>query len=75
MIHPTKHIPADLTLLGAGAAIFSALSRPRTVTSLWETVRETKAVGTFERFVLALTMLYALGVVRYENGLIRKDTP
>lgn len=74
MIHPTKHIPAEQTLLGAGAVIFSELSQPRTVTALWETVREAKAVGTFERFVLALTMLYALRVVRFERGVIVRDS-
>ena len=74
MIHPTKHIPAEQTLLGAGAVIFSELSQPRTVTALWETVREAKAVGTFERFVLALTMLYALRIVRFERGVIVRDS-
>ena len=75
MIHPTKHIPAELTLLGAGAVIFSELLQPRTVTGLWEAVREAKAVGTFERFVLALTMLYSLRAVRLEGGLIVRGTP
>lgn len=72
MIHPTKHIPAEQTLLGAGAVIFSELSRPRTVTALWESVREDKAVGTFERFVLALTMLYTLRVIQFGGGLVKK---
>ncbi len=75
MIFPTKHIPAEQTLLGAGAVIFSELSQPRTVTSLWEAVRESKAVGTFERFVLAVTMLYALQVVKFEGGVIVKVSP
>ena len=75
MILPTKHIPAEQTLLGAGAAIFSELSQPRTVTALWESVRESKAVGTFERFVLAVTMLYALRAVRFESGVIVRVSP
>ena len=75
MIHPTKHIPAEQTLLGAGAVIFSQISQPRTVTGLWETVREDEAIGTFERFVLALTMLYSLRVVRIEGGLVVKGAP
>ena len=70
MIHPTKHIPAEQTLLGIGAEIYTKLSQPRTVTGLWEAVREKKAVGTFERFVLALTMLYSLRAVRFEGGLV-----
>ena len=75
MIHPTKHIPAEQTLLGAGAVIFSALSRPRTVTGLWEAIREAEGVGTFERFVLALTMLYTLRTLRFEGGLVARNTP
>lgn len=75
MIHPTKHMSAEETLLGAGAVIFSEISQPRTVTGLWETVREAKAVGTFERFVLALTMLYSLRVVGLEGGLVVKRRP
>lgn len=72
MIHPTKHIPAEETLLGAGAVVFAEITQPRTVTGLWETVREAKAVGTFERFVLALTMLYSLRLVGLEGGLVVK---
>ena len=34
MISPTTHIPAERTLLGAGAAIISALPQPTTVTTL-----------------------------------------
>ena len=75
MIHPTKHMPAEQTLLGAGAVIYSALSTPCTVTALWETVHAARAVGTFERFVLALTMLYTLRVVRFEGGVLVKVYP
>ena len=75
MIHPTKHIPAEQTLLGAGAVIASQLSRPHTVTALWEAVRGTPSVGTFERFVLTLTMLYSLRAVRFEGGLVVKVKP
>ena len=75
MILPTKHIPAEQTLLGAGAVIFSRLSQPRTITGLWESVRESEAVGTFERFVLAVMMLYALHAVRFEGGVIVKGLP
>ena len=75
MIHPTKHIPAEQTLLGVGAVIVSQLSQPRTVTALWEAVRGAQSVGTFERFVLALTMLYTLRAVRFEGGLVVKATP
>ncbi len=75
MIMPTKHIPIEQSLLGAGAVVFSALAQPRTVTALWETVRDFRSVGTFERFVLTLTMLYALRVVRLEAGVLVRGLP
>lgn len=75
MIMPTKHIPAEQSLLGAGAVVFSELSQPRTVTALWEAVRDSRSVGTFERFVLAVTMLYVLRVVRFEAGVIIRGSP
>ena len=74
MILPTKHLPAAQTLLGAGAVIFSELAQPRTVTALWECVKDSKSVATFERFILALTMLYALGVVRFEAGVLVRES-
>lgn len=75
MIMPTKHIPAERSLLGAGAVVFSELAQPATVTALWEAVKDSKSVGTFERFVLAVTMLHALGTVRFESGVIVRDSP
>lgn len=71
MILPTKHIPASQSILGVGAVLLRHLSRERTVSELWERVRVVKEVGTFERFVMALDLLYAVGAVRLEGGLLR----
>ena len=70
MILPSKHISQDQTLIGIGAILLKEIDRPQTVTSLWETVREEDAIGTFERFVLALDMLHIVGAISLENGLI-----
>ena len=43
------------------------------MTSLWEAVRGTPSVATFERFALALTMLYTLRAVRLQDGLVVRD--
>lgn len=72
MIRPTKHIPPDQTLLGVGGRIYSVLSQPTTVSGLWDSVRHDKTVGTFERFILALTMLYILRVVQFKGGLVSR---
>lgn len=73
MILPSKHISEDQTLLGVGAVLLDALHKPQTVTSLWENVREYRAVGTYERFVLALDLLHITGVVTLSQGMIVRD--
>jgi hypothetical protein len=53
MILPSKHIDAERSLLGVGAVILGYLDQPKTVTGLWEKVRNLPQIGTFERFTLA----------------------
>lgn len=75
MILPSKHISEDQALIGVGAVLLNALQKPQTITSLWEKVREHSSIGNFERFVLALDMLYIAGVVTMSHGmLIREET-
>ncbi len=70
MILPTKHIPQSETLLGVGATMLSHLQGPMTVSGLWERLRSEPNVGTFERFVLAANLLFLIGAIDMENGLI-----
>lgn len=72
MILPSKHISEKDALIGVGAVLLNEIDRPRTVTQLWESARRTRAVGTFERFVLVLNMLYIVGAVHLEDGLIAR---
>jgi len=74
MILPSKHIRAEQTLLGVGAILLRELERPCTVSSLWEKTKTNDVVGTFERFVLALDMLYLLGAITVTDGLIERTT-
>ena len=75
MILPSKHIPDGHALIGVGAILLIELQNPQTVTSLWEKVRANSSVGTFERFVLALDMLYITGIVTLTEGLITRNSP
>lgn len=70
MIRPSKHITPEQSLLGVGAVVLSALDTVRTPTSLWERVRTNDMVGSYERFVLALDMLFIAGLVALRDGLI-----
>jgi hypothetical protein len=72
MILPSKHIPEDQTLLGIGAVLLKELGRAQTTTSLWERVHLHPAVGTFERFVLALDLLHITGVVVLTDGMLER---
>lgn len=80
MILPTKYLPQDRALLGIGAEILGQLSEPRSVSELWENVREARnkrSAATplpFDWFVLALNLLYAMYAIDYRNGIIRLET-
>lgn len=71
MILPTKHVSEAKSLLGAGALLLHELDQPRTVTELWEAVRGDE-ISSFDRFVLAAEMLYAIGAVDFRDGLLEK---
>lgn len=69
---PTKHIPLEQTLLGLGGQLLTLLRQGDTVTALWERARDLPHIGSFARFVLALDLLYAIGVLELQDGLLVK---
>jgi len=75
MILPTKHIPAKQSLIGVGALVLRHLEREKTLTALWERLHDIEEVGTFERLVLTLDMLYAMGAVEMNDGLLWRANP
>lgn len=72
MILPDKYISASNSLLGVGAILIEHLNQPRTVTSLWSDLSKISEVATFERFILVLDLLYMIGAIELEEGLIYK---
>lgn len=72
MILPTKHISPENSLLGVGAVVLLNLRREQTTSRLWERVRSMPNIGNYERFVLALDLLYAFDAISVEDGLIRR---
>lgn len=75
MILPTKFLPAERSLISVGGEILSVLrDGPRSVSELWERFRsdrKRKYPLTYDWFVLALTLLYAIDSVELVKGLIR----
>ncbi len=76
MILPTKYLPHDRALISVGGEILKHLQEPRTVSALWDCVRDAQqnkdvaALVSFDWFVLALNLLYAISAVEYKDGVI-----
>ncbi|MDR2641626.1 MAG: hypothetical protein LBC74_02410 [Planctomycetaceae bacterium] len=72
MLLPTKYITEPQTLLASGGIVLSQIKNPCTLTALWERTCKIPQVGTFERLIITLDMLYILGAIDISQGLIRK---
>ncbi len=72
MIVPNKHVTVRDSLLGVGALILDRLEKPMTVSELWGFAREADEVATFERFTLALDMLFMLEAIAFSNNKLRR---
>ena len=81
MILPTKHIRPDRALIGVGAEVLDALGEPMTMSMLWDKIRFRRSAGNsssvldYRWFVLTLDLLYMIGAVDLERGLIRRSRP
>ncbi len=79
MILPSKHLPEDRALLTVGAHVLTFLAQPKTVSALWEELNrhDTGPIAiprriTYDWFLLSLDLLYALGTVELESGLVAR---
>lgn len=68
MILPTKHLAPGESLLGVAALLLRELQTPRSVNELWENVREIPGLGTFDRYTLALDLLFIMGLATFRRG-------
>ena len=80
MILPTKHIRPERALLAIGGDLLRALREPMTVSRLWDTIRLSRgsraepASINYDWFILALDLLFMIGAVDLERGLVRRVT-
>lgn len=78
MILPTKHLSHDRALLTVGGWILERLTAPMTVSALWEaTAGHLGRTGSaprlrYDAFVLALDLLFALGIIALHEGRIQR---
>lgn len=81
MILPSKHLSQDRALLTVGAMILERLPNPMTVSALWEGMTRPAAGQEhpprlhYNSFVLALDLLFLVGAIELQEGLIRRKSP
>ncbi|PTT98189.1 hypothetical protein DBR45_34480 [Pseudomonas sp. HMWF031] len=82
MILPSKHLSQERALLTVGAHVLTYLARPKTVSALWEELnRHNESLTaapprriTYDWFLLALDLLYSLGTIELDSGLVARST-
>jgi hypothetical protein len=81
MILPTKHLGQDRALLTVGARILPSLEHPITVSTLWEKLSRDSVSSTapntlrYDAFVLALDLLFLMGTIQLNDGLLKRTKP
>lgn len=79
MILPSKHLSHDRALLTVGAHVLTFLTRPKTVSALWEDLNSYN-IGqelpprriTYDWFLLSLDVLYIIGIIELKSGLVAR---
>ena len=74
MILPDKHLSIERSLLSLGAIVIEQLRQPRSVSALWETVRQAPGMATFHHFTLAVTFLYTIGAISLVDDLLTRNS-
>lgn len=79
MILPSKHLSEDRALLTVGARILQRLNRPKNISALWEEMRrdaekKMRARLSYDWFVLALDLLFAVDAIELHDGVITKKS-
>lgn len=54
MILPDKNIKLEYSLLNCGALILDEIREPKTISLLWEQVKQKETLDNYEKFVLTL---------------------
>lgn len=81
MILPGKHIRPDRSLIVIGGEILQELAQPRTVSELWDQVRAGRKSRmessqlTYDWFILALTLLYGMSAIRFDDNRLSIERP
>jgi len=72
MILPNKHTTLSNSILNLGAVLLENITDKQTVTILWDKSRIQPEIRNFERFTLGLDLLFSMGLIEFNEGLIVK---
>lgn len=72
-ILPDKTIRIEYSVLGIGALLLTSMSRTESVSSLWEKVKSKDEINTFEKFISGLVVLFSVGAISYNDGVLTKN--
>jgi len=68
MLMPNKYLSEEETLLGAGVTIIEKLSFKKSLSKLWDEIKDDIRMYNFERFILTLDMLFILGLIELDEN-------
>jgi hypothetical protein len=74
MILPDKFVKLSGSMIGIGALILPKLDTDNTVSSLWNEVRLIPGISNYEVFILALDFLFVIGLIEFNDGLLRRSS-
>ena len=69
---PTKYVPLKYSGLGVASLLLSELRTNDTISSLWDRLHSSERVRTFDRFADGLTLLYTIGLVELQSGVLHR---
>lgn len=82
MILPSKHLSQERALLTVGARLLALMSHPMTASALWEEMSRTsdawrgaKAALRYDAYVLTLDLLFLIGAIEIQHGLLSRKAP
>jgi hypothetical protein len=72
MILPNKSTSFTKSILGIGSQMLLFTEEVHSVSSLWQIIKETYKNISYQKFILTLDLLFSLGLIEYQEGMIKK---
>ena len=72
MILPDKNIFFVYSLLNCGALILDEIREPKTISLLWEQVKQKETLDNYENFVLTLDFLFIINAIKLNDGFLER---